>query len=60
MDKIAQIRSILNAVFMVGAAISLIIYFSKGVPTTTFVYVCGASLLVKMIEIVLRCLFRNK
>ena len=60
MNKIAQIRNILNALFMVGAVIALIIYFAKGNSTPAFVWVCGASLVVKMAEIMLRSLFRNK
>lgn len=58
MDKIDQIRNILNILFMIGAVVSMILYFSLGEDKSIFFYVCGATLFLKMIEFVLRFLLR--
>ena len=39
-----RIRAVLNVLFMIGALISVILYFTLGEDKTVFFYVCGASL----------------
>ena len=51
-----KIRNILNILFMIGALVSIILYFTLGDDKTVFFYVCGASLFLKMIEFVFRFL----
>ena len=51
-----RIRAVLNALFMIGAVISVILYFTIGDDKTLFFYVCGFSLFVKMMEFVFRFL----
>ena len=46
-----RIRAVLNVLFMIGALISVILYFTLGEDKTVFFYVCGASLFLKMIGI---------
>ena len=45
-----RIRAVLNVLFMIGALISVILYFTLGDDKTVFFYVCGASLFLKMME----------
>ena len=59
MGNIDQIRTVLNVIFMIGAAASFILYFSLGEDKTIFFYVCGASLFVKMMEFVFRFFLRQ-
>lgn len=47
MDSIEKTRTILNALFLIGAVASFILYFSLGDDKTLFFYVCGASLFLK-------------
>lgn len=58
MEKIDQIRTILNVLFMIGAIASVVLYLSLGEDKSIFFYVCGASLFLKMMEFVLRFLLR--
>lgn len=53
-----RIRAVLNVLFMVGALISVILYFTLGEDKTAFFYVCGASLFLKMMEFVFRFFLR--
>lgn len=53
-----RIRAVLNVVFMIGALISVILYFTLGEDKTVFFYVCGASLFLKMMEFVFRFFLR--
>ena len=53
-----RIRAVLNVLFMIGALISVILYFTLGEDKTVFFYVCGASLFLKMMEYVFRFLIR--
>lgn len=53
-----RIRAILNVLFMIGALISVILYFTLGEDKTAFFYVCGASLFLKMMEFVFRFFLR--
>ncbi len=53
-----RIRAILNVLFMIGALISVILYFTLGEDKTVFFYVCGASLFLKMMEFVFRFFLR--
>ena len=57
MNNVDQIRTVLNVVFLIGAAASMILYFSLGDDKHWFFLVCGFSLAVKMMEFVLRFLF---
>lgn len=56
MDKIDKIRAILNILFLIGAAASVILYFTSGDDKTVFFYVCSGSLFVKVLEFVFRFL----
>ena len=47
MDSIDRIRTVLNVIFLIGAAASFILYFTVGDDKTVFFYVCGGSLFVK-------------
>lgn len=58
MNQIDRIRVILNVLFLIGAAVSVILYFTAGDDKSTFFYVCGASLFVKMMDYVFRFLLR--
>lgn len=58
MDSIDRIRTVLNVIFLIGAAASFILYFTVGDDKTVFLYVCGGSLFVKMMEYVFRFLLR--
>lgn len=53
-----RIRDVLNVLFMIGALISVILYFTLGEDKTVFFYVCGASLFLKMMEFVFRFFLR--
>lgn len=53
-----RIRAILNVLFMIGALISVILYFTLGEDKTVFFYVCGVSLFLKMMEFVFRFFLR--
>lgn len=53
-----RIRAFLNVLFMIGALISVILYFTLGEDKTVFFYVCGASLFLKMMEFVFRFFLR--
>lgn len=53
-----RIRVVLNVLFMIGALISVILYFTLGEDKTVFFYVCGASLFLKMMEFVFRFFLR--
>ena len=55
---IDKIRAALNVIFMIGAVVSVILYFTSGDDKTLFFYVCGASLFVKMMEFVFRFFLR--
>ena len=53
-----RIRAVLNVLFMIGALISVILYFTLGEDKSVFFYVCGASLFLKMMEFVFRFFLR--
>ena len=53
-----RIRAVLNVLFMIGALISVILYFTLGEDKTVFFYVCGASLFLRMMEFVFRFFLR--
>lgn len=53
-----RIRAVLNVLFLIGALISVILYFTLGEDKTVFFYVCGASLFLKMMEFVFRFFLR--
>lgn len=56
--NINRIRNILNILFMIGALVSVILYFSPGVDRLVFLYVCSTALFLKMVEYILRFLVR--
>lgn len=58
MNETDKIRNILNVLFLIGAVVSVILYFTIGEDKTLFFYVCGASLFIKMVELFLRFMFR--
>ncbi len=59
MNKIDQIRNVLNIVFMLGAAASVVLFFTDA-DQTVFFYVCTMSIIIKMVEYVLRFSLRNR
>ena len=59
MNKINQIRTVLNIVFMIGAVATIILFFTD-VNQTVFFYVCATSIIIKMIEYALRFSIRNR
>lgn len=48
-----KIRNILNILFMIGALVSIIIYFAVD-DKKVFLYVCGATIFVKLMEFFIR------
>ncbi|MEG1686205.1 MAG: hypothetical protein RR319_09750 [Bacteroides sp.] len=48
-----KIRYILNIIFLIGAVISIILYFSME-DKHLFFYVCGASIFLKLMEFFMR------
>lgn len=50
-----QVRNILNIVFVIGAIASLITYYTVD-DRLIFLYVCSASIFVKLIEYIVRFL----
>ena len=53
---IIQIRKILNIVFLIGAIASICCYYAVE-DRHVFIYVCSASIFVKLVEFLLRFLF---
>lgn len=54
---IDKLRNILNSIFLIGALASLIVYFAVD-DKKVFFYVCGITLLCKLIEFVIRFIHR--
>ena len=52
MDK-QQIRHLLNLLFIIGTAVTIILHFAVDSPQP-FYYACGISLAIKMTEVVMR------
>lgn len=48
-----KLRTLLNTLFLIGALVSLILYFALD-DKHPFFYVCSVSLFLKIMEIVLR------
>ncbi len=58
---IGLIRNILNILFMAGAVTSIILFYTtESEDNTVFVCVCGASIIIKMMEYVLRFIQKNQ
>ena len=57
MNKIDKVREILNWLFMIGTVVSIALYFTSGDDKTAFFYVCIATLFLKVLEFMFRCLF---
>ena len=58
--NIGLIRNILNILFMVGAAASIVLFFtaSDSYPFL-YMYVCMVAIVIKMVEYVLRFMQKN-
>lgn len=52
-----KIRNILNAIFLIGALASMIVYFAVD-DKKVFMYVCGATIFFKLAEYAVR--FTNR
>ncbi len=52
-----KIRNILNILFMIGALVSMIVYFTVD-DKKTFIYVCAGAIFIKMVEFFIR--FTNR
>lgn len=52
-----KIRTVLNIIFMIGALVTIIIYFATD-DKKLFLYVCGATICVKLMEFFIR--FTNR
>lgn len=48
-----KIRAVLNALFLVGALAAVITYFTID-DFQLFIYICGAAIFVKVVEIIIR------
>ncbi len=59
MNKIEQIRTVLNIAFMIGAVASVVLFFTD-IDQTVFFYVCTVSIIIKMAEYALRFSIRNR
>lgn len=56
-DKIAQVRQVLNAVFMLGFLAAVIIYFAMPENRMLFFCVGFGAMAVKIVEFIIRFLF---
>ncbi len=56
-DKIAQVRQVLNAVFMLGFLAAVIIYFAMPENRMLFFSVGFGAMAVKIVEFIIRFLF---
>lgn len=56
MDKIQKARYILNILFLIGALVTLILYFATG-GSAVFFYTGIVTMTLKMIEFILRFMF---
>lgn len=54
--NVYKIRTILNIVFIIGAIASVVCYYAVE-DRHVFIYVCSASIFVKLVEFMLRFLF---
>ena len=57
MNKIDKAREILNWLFLIGTAASIVLYFTSGEDKTVFFYVCITTLFLKILEFMFRFLF---
>lgn len=48
-----KIRTVLNMIFLIGALVSIILYFAID-DKKMFLYVCGATICVKIMEFFIR------
>lgn len=56
-DK-TKIRNVLNILFIIGAAVTIILYFAVDSPKPFYI-ACAFSLVVKMTEVVMRMIRYN-
>lgn len=49
-----QIRNILNIIFMILFIVAVVIYFAVDTEPIWFVYICGAAIVIKIIEVFIR------
>lgn len=52
LDK-TKIRAILNMLFIIGAILSIVFYFTIN-NQQVYLYTCGAALVLKMTEVIMR------
>lgn len=55
--NVNKIRTLLNSVFLLGALVSMVVYFAVE-DKKVFLYVCGATIFVKVVEFIIRFTFR--
>lgn len=53
-----RIRYVLNMLFLILAVASIVIYFVAKDDFTLFIYVCGAAIFIKIMELFIR--FTNR
>ena len=56
-DKMAQVRQVLNVVFMLGFLAAVIIYFAMPENRVLFVCVGFGAMAIKIVEFIIRFLF---
>ncbi len=49
-----QIRNILNILFMVLFIVAVVVYFAVDNEPIWFVYICGAAIVIKIVEVFIR------
>ncbi len=55
--NVSKIRTLLNSLFLLGALISMVVYFAVD-DKKVFLYMCGATLFIKLIEFIIRFTYR--
>lgn len=53
-----KIRTVLNIIFMVLFLVAVIVFFAADNEPMWFIYVCGAAIVVKIAEVILRFIQR--
>lgn len=49
-----QIRNILNILFIVLFIVAVVVYFAVDNEPIWFVYICGAAIVIKIVEVFIR------
>lgn len=59
--NIERIRNVLNILFMIGAAASVVLFFTASESNPfLYIYVCMVAIVIKMVEYVLRISQKTK